>query len=147
MDDQERDRQAIEALISRQFASLSWSRGSAGDWATFAADFLPSATLYPAARPVSPQTVPAFVERMKGLTQASLRAFQEVVLGTEIHVFGNIAVTIAAVEMTENDADTNRNVEMMLLVKSEGAWRIAAQAWDRASHSHPVPDEFVHQNS
>jgi Domain of unknown function (DUF4440) len=142
MSNQEHDRQAIETLILRQFASLSWSSGSTGDWATFAADFLPNATLYPAARPASPQTVPAFVERMNGLTQTTLRAFHEVVLGTKIHVFGNIAVAIAAAEMTENNADTYRNVEMMLLVKSEGAWRIVAQAWDRASVSNPVPKEF-----
>jgi hypothetical protein len=133
MDDRENDIKAIETLIRRQFASLSWSSRSAADWATFVADFFPDATLYPAARPASPLTVTAFVDRMKGLSQTTLRSFCETVLGTKIHVFANIAVAISAAEMTENDADANRNVEMMLLVKSEGAWRIVAQAWDRAS--------------
>jgi ketosteroid isomerase-like protein len=143
MDEREHDVRAIEALVSRQFASLSWNSGATADWTTFAADFFPDATLYPAARPASPQTVPAFVERMKGLARTSLPSFRERALGTEIHVFGNIAVAIAAVEMTENEADANRNVEMMLLVKSEGAWRIVAQAWDRANASNPVPDELL----
>lgn len=45
------DVQAIRALIERQFGSLSWSRGSTGDWSTFEADFFPDAALYPSARP------------------------------------------------------------------------------------------------
>lgn len=65
---------------------------------------------------------------MKMLSQTTLGSFREVVLGTKIHVFGNIAVAIAAAEMAENDAHANRNVEMLLLVKSEGAWRIVCQA-------------------
>ena len=84
---------------------------------------------------------------MKGLAQTTLHTFHEAVLGTKVHVFGNIAVAIATAEMTENDAETNRNVEMMLLVKSGGAWRIAAQAWDRASRSNPVPEDFIRPNS
>jgi hypothetical protein len=90
---------------------LSWSKGRTGDWAAFAANFLPDATLHPSARPASPQTVPAFVHRMRSLAETNLRSFHEVVLGTKIHVFGSVVVAIAAAEMTENDADTNRNVE------------------------------------
>jgi ketosteroid isomerase-like protein len=143
MDEQHDDIDAIKAIIARQFASLSWGRGRSGDWQAFAADFAPDALLYPAARPAKPQAVDAFVERMKGISQTTLLSFYEAVLGTRIHVFGNIAVSIVAAEMTENDAATNRNVEMLLLVKSEGAWRIVAQAWDRVTSSHPIPDELV----
>lgn len=143
MDDPDHDVKAIEALISRQFGSLSWSAGNRGSWATFAADFFPGAALYPAARPAAVQTVAAFVERMKGLCGTSLHSFHETVLGSRIHVFGNIAVAVVAAEMTENDADANQNVEMLLLVKTEGTWRIVAQAWDRVSESNPLPREFV----
>jgi hypothetical protein len=143
MGDQGDDLKAINAVISRQFASLNWRAGTSADWAAFAADFSSNATLYPASRPAAPQTVEAFIERIRSLSQTTMRSFQEIVLGTKIHVFGNIAVAIAAAEMTENDADANRNVEMLLLVKSESAWRIVSQAWDRESRSNPIPDELI----
>jgi Domain of unknown function (DUF4440) len=133
------DAQAIEALIARQFASLSWAPGRSTDWDAFAADFFPEASLYPAARPAMRQIVGAFVERMKGFAGTKLRSFQEVVLGTEIRVFGNVAVALAACGTTENDAEVNRGVEMLLLLKEDGAWRIASQAWDAESPLKPIP--------
>ena len=45
-------------------------------------------------------------------------------------IFGNVAVAVAGCEITENDTDVTRGVEMLMLVKGAGAWRIAAQAWD-----------------
>ena len=142
-DDHEDDLRAIEALVARQFASLSWAPGESADWAAFAADFLPDASLYPAARPARRQTTAAFVERMKGLAGTKLRSFKEGVLGTEVRVFGNVAVALAACEMTENDAEVNRSVEMLLLVKTEGAWRIACQAWDAEGPSRPIPSHLA----
>jgi hypothetical protein len=115
-------------MIARQFGSLTWTTETPANWDTFAADFFPEATLYPAARPAQRQTVEAFVERMKGLAGTKLRSFHEVVVGTEVRVFGNIAVALAACEMTENDGQVNRGVEMLLLIKDEGAWRIVSQA-------------------
>jgi hypothetical protein len=113
VDDSDLDegRSAIEVIIERQFRSLAWTNGEPADWQAFAADFLRNAALYPAAKPAAPVTVASFIERMKALAQTSLRPFHEAVLGTEVHVFGNIAVAIAAAEMTKNGADTNRNVE------------------------------------
>jgi hypothetical protein len=32
---------------------------------------------------------------------------------------------------------------MMLLVKSEGHWKIAAQAWDKETNTVPIPDELL----
>jgi hypothetical protein len=37
----------------------------------------------------------------------------------------------------------SRSVEMMLLVKTAGAWRIASQAWDRASETNPIPARLM----
>jgi hypothetical protein len=54
-------------------------------------------------------------------------------------VFGNVAVALAACEMTENDADVQRGVEMLLLIKNEGTWQIVSQAWDTESPSQPIP--------
>lgn len=141
--DDSEDTQAIGALIARQFASLTWTLGSTGDWDAFAADFLAGAALFPAARPAKRQSVQEFVERMKGLAKTKLPSFKQVVRGTEIRVFGNVAVALAVVEITENGTEVNRGVEMLLLVKNEGAWRIVAQAWDTESPAKPIPSHLV----
>ena len=139
----EDDFQAIQAIIARQFGSLNWALGRSADWEIFAADFLPGAVLYPAARPAKPQTVSAFLERMKTVASTTLWAFKETVLGTNIRVFGNVAIAAAACEMTENDANVNRGVEMLLLVKNEGKWQIASQAWDTESPLRPLPADLA----
>jgi ketosteroid isomerase-like protein len=141
METAENDRRAIAAIIDRQFASLGWSPVRPADWRAFAADFLPDASLYPAARPAGRQTVEAFVERMQGLG-TKLRSFKETVLGTEIHVFGNVAVALAGCEITENEADVSRGVEALLLIKDEGAWRIVSQAWDTEGEAKPIPEHL-----
>lgn len=134
------DEDAIKAIIVRQFGSLNWAPGKSADWGAFSADFLSDAPLYPAARPARSQRVDAFLERMKGLAGTSLQSFAERPLGATIHVFGNVAVAVAACEFTENGRDVSRGVEMMLLVKDGDAWRIAAQAWDKASDARPIPE-------
>ena len=80
---------------------------------------------------------------MKGLAATKLRSFKETVLGTEVHVFGNIAVALAACEITENDAEVNRGVEALLLIKHGGAWQIVSQAWDTESDTQPIPAHLV----
>jgi hypothetical protein len=32
---------------------------------------------------------------------------------------------------------------MMLLVKSDGQWKIAAQAWDKETDTLPIPDDLL----
>ena len=121
---------------------LCWTPDQPADWHAFAADFLPDATLFPAARPATPQTVQAFVERMQGLAATTLRSFHEAMLGSQVQVFGNVAVAAAGCEITENDAGITRAVEMLLLVKDQGEWRIVSQAWDRASTANPIPSRL-----
>jgi len=137
------DEGVIRAIIDRQFASLSWDETIAPGWDDFAGDFLDGASLFPAARPARRTSVADFVERMRGLSDTSLRSLQETVLGTDICVFGNIAIAAVAAEMIENSAETSRSMEMLLLVKSEGQWKIVAQAWDKASEANPLPDALV----
>ena len=137
------DIRAIEALVERQFASLAWQPGTSADWSAFVADFFPDASLYPSARPAKRQGVEAFIERMKGLAGTELRSFHECVLGIEIRVFGNVAVAVAACEMVENDAGVTRGVEMLLLIKDEGAWRTVSQAWDVETPSRRIPADLV----
>jgi hypothetical protein len=137
------DRRTIDEIIARQFASLNWKPGQPADWAGFAADFFPDASLYPSARPVKRQTVDEFMERVKSLAETKLRTFDEIVLGTEIHIFGNVAVALGACETTENGSERNRGVEAMLLVKDEGKWRIVAQAWDLERGANRIPARLI----
>ena len=46
-------------------------------------------------------------------------------------------------EMTKIDAEVSRGVEMLLLVKTDGAWRIAAQAWDAEGPLKPIPPHLA----
>ena len=137
------DVKAIRALIARQFGNLQWSPEEPADWAGFTGDFLPGATLFPSARPVKPQSVPAFVERMKGLAAGALQKFDEAMLGANVHVFGNVAVALAACELRENDGAPQRQVEVLLLVKDGGTWRIAAQAWDAEKSGRHIPKQLL----
>ena len=137
------DIEAIEAVIRRQFASLDWSPGKTADWDTFASDFASDAVLYPSARPAKRQTVQAFIARMQELARTTLRSFREAALGTKVLVFGNVALATAACEMTENEAEARRGVEMLLLVKDAGSWRIVAQGWDNETATSPIPSELL----
>jgi len=120
------DVQAIRALIARQFSSLSWAPNKPANWDGFVADFLPNALLYAAARPVKPQTLEQFVARMKRLSETELNALKETVLGVEISVFGNIAAAVVGCSMKENEQNESQTVEMLLLVKDRGEWRVSA---------------------
>ena len=141
------DVRAIEALIGAHFDALRWSPGTRPDWARFAADFLPDASLFPAARPARRQTLDAFIARMDGVAQGALRSFEEKTLGMQVLVFSNVAVVLAASEMLENGTEVNYDVSGYLLLKDEGRWRIAAHAWDKVSDQKPVPEDLRHRGS
>ena len=133
----------IKAIVRRQFESLSWSADKPADWQCFSDDFHPTASLYPASRPAERQTVVGFLERMKGLAESKLTVFDEQPLGTEVQVFGRVASAVAACKITENQREISRGVEMLLLVKDDGRWRIVAQAWDLASGDQTVPGHLM----
>ena len=134
---------AIETLIARQFHSLSWSVEKQSDWASFEQGFFPGASLYAAARPAQSQAVAAFIERIKTLSRTSLRSFEQSVLGTEVHVFGNVAVALGVCRNIENRTVDVRGVEAFLLIKEEGAWRIVSQAWDTEGEATNIPDYLI----
>jgi hypothetical protein len=142
--DEKDDVRAIETLIGAHFQGLHWTPTTRADWTTFAADFLPDASLFPAARPVRRQTLDAFITRMDGVAQGTLRSFEETTLGMQILVFGNVAVILSASELLENGTEVNHDVSGFLLVKDEGKWRIAAHAWDHASEEMPLPEHLRH---
>jgi len=133
------DETAIRALIGAHFQGLKWASTTQADWHMFAADFLPDALLFPAARPAQAKTLNEFIERMNRVAQGSLRSFEERTLGMQVLVFGNVAVVMAASELVENGAEVNHDVSGYLLVKEDGEWRIAAHAWDHATEEVPVP--------
>jgi hypothetical protein len=49
------------------------------------------------------------------------------------------AVAAAACEMIENETQVDRGVEMLLLVKDEGVWRIVSHARDSESPVNRIP--------
>ena len=137
------DEAAIRALIGNHFEAMRWSPEEPADWATFADDFLPGATLYPTARPVQPKSVDEFIERMKGVAENVLHTFEEHTRGMEILFFGNVAVVLAGSEMLENGTEVNRDVSGYLMVKNDGEWRITAHAWDKATDEFPIPEHLL----
>lgn len=138
------DTRAIKTLIGAHFQGLRWTPGTSPDWEAFASDFLPDASLFAAARPARRQTLDAFIARMKGVAQGTLRSFEESTLGMQVLVFGNVAVVLAASRMLENGTEVNHDVSGYLLAKSDGTWRIAAHAWDHATEQNPVPESLRH---
>jgi len=142
--DENDDVRAIRALIGAHFRGLRWTLGTRADWPAFAADFLPDASLFPAARPVRRQSVDAFIARMDGLARDKLRSFEETMLGMKILVFGTVAVVLGASEMVENGTEVNRDVSGFLLVKEDAKWSIAAHAWDHETQAMPVPEHLRH---
>jgi hypothetical protein len=143
-DNESADASAIKELVSTQFHSLAWTRDKDADWTAFAGGFFPGASLFPAARPVKPQTVGQFIDRMKRLrAEAKLVTFEETPLGCAVRVFGNVAVAFAACEMLENGSTLTRDVSSILLVRDNGVWRIAAQAWDIETESRKIPADLA----
>jgi len=134
----------IREIVGMQFRSLAWTRDEDPNWVAFAQGFLPDARLFPAARPVRPQTIDQFMDRMKGLrAEGKLVSFQETPLGCAVRVFGNIAVAFAACEMLENGSTVTRDISAIVLVRDTGTWRIAAQAWDVETESNRIPGDLA----
>ena len=143
MDAAAHDEKAIRDLIESQAAQLSWSAQRAANWLGFADGFAAGAPMIASARPARLQSVAQFVERMKDLAGGSLRTFGERVLGGRILIFGNVAVALFAGETRENETEINRDVSGYLLIKDQGRWRIAAQAWDKERPGHPIPKAML----
>jgi hypothetical protein len=134
----------IRELVATQFRSLAWASDENPNWVAFAQGFLPDARLFPAARPVRPQTVDQFIARMNGLrTEGKLVSFQETPLGCDVRVFGNVAVAFAACEMLENESTVTRDISAVVLVRDAGTWRIAAQAWDVETESNRISRDLM----
>ena len=134
----------ITQTVASQFRALAWSPGEDPDWDAFGRGFLDDARLFPAARPVKPQTIEQFIDRLKRLrADGTLASFRETPLGCTVQVFGNVAVAFAACEMLENNATVTRDVSAMVLVRDAGCWRIVAQAWDVETASNPLPGKLA----
>jgi ketosteroid isomerase-like protein len=130
--------------VMRQELSLVWSSDEDADWKAFADTFIPEAALFPAARPVRTQTLDHFIDRMKRLrADGTLMAFKVTPLGCDVRVFGNVAVAFAACELLENGTTINREVNATILVRENGGWRIAAQAWDVETDAQKIADDLI----
>ncbi len=125
------DEEQIKGIIQAQFSALKWGADIKPNWPNFEAGFTEEAYLIPAKRPAKPISIFDFIQRMEGLRKdGSLESFSEQEKGTFIKVVGNIAIALAGCEMTENKAEVTKDISAFLLVKTNGEWSIAAQAWD-----------------
>ena len=68
-------------------------------------------------------------------------------LGSEVHVFGNVAVALGVCKNLENNTQVTRGVEAFLLIKDAGAWRIVSQAWDTESETNAIPEYLISKTS
>lgn len=140
------DISAIKRVMYQEL-NLAWGPDKNPDWEAFASTFLSSATLFPAARPVKTQTLGQFIDRMTQLKdEGKLATFNVTPLGCEVLVFGNVAVAFAACELLENESTTNREVNATILVRENGVWRIAAQAWEIETSACEIPDHLAHRS-
>jgi hypothetical protein len=142
-DENDTDVSEIKQLMNREL-SITWNRENPPDWNAFADTFLPSAALFPAARPVKTQALNEFIERMTRLRdEGKLESFEVTPLGCDVRIFANVAVAFAACEMRENGTVINREVNATVLVREDNVWRIAAQAWDIETDIHPLPTDLA----
>jgi hypothetical protein len=140
------DVSAIKEVMRKEL-SLAWGPDKDPDWNAFAGTFLTSAALFPAARPASAQTLDHFISRMKRLqADGKLGTFNVTPLGCEVRVFGNVAVALAACELLENESTINREVNATVLVRENGMWRIAAQAWDVETGACKIPQDIAQRD-
>jgi len=80
-----------------------------------------------AARPVKNQTARDLIQRFQSLARSGLGSFEQSALSSEIHVFGNVAIAFGVCLNLKNRTVVVRGAGAFLLVKEEGAWKIAAQ--------------------
>ena len=137
------DEAAIRRLVLHHFEPMAWDEaGQMPDWTRFGEDFLTGAVLVPAARPAAARDLEGFIGRMETVRKDVLSSFEEHTTGVRVLRFGNVAVALGASRMLENGETENHDVSAYLLVRTEGAWKIAAHAWDKAAPE-DIPRELA----
>lgn len=142
--DYAREITAIETLIDRLFQRLCWTADSTPDWPGLETLFHPEARLFPSARPANAITFATFAERMESQRAAgSLTSLQEQTLRNTVHVIGNTATAVNVYRGSVNGGAAFRGANMLTLVKDDGAWRIAAMAWQQETDESPIPADLA----
>ncbi|MFO7552451.1 MAG: DUF4440 domain-containing protein [Haliea sp.] len=137
------DIKEIENTIEALFSAICWSPDKAPDWERFAGLCLDDVVLVPAARPAKTTALKPFIATMsKQRDEGGLLNFHERVFAHDVGVFGNVAVARSSFATSINKATETRGVNAFMLVKSDGAWHIAAMSWDNESEAHPVPADL-----
>jgi hypothetical protein len=138
------DVQAIARLLENAFDAISWTPEKAPDWATFFAPYLDGANLVPSARPAVLTDPDTFRTRMDAQRDdGALSHLEEQSAGLFVKVFGSIAIAANAFRGQVNRSAEIGGVNMYLLVKTDGGWKIACVAWDNSSPDQPIPEEFL----
>jgi hypothetical protein len=77
----------------------------------------------------------SFVDRMRGLAGTKLQSFAESALGIEFESSATSPLRWPVAKSQRTMPDVNRSVEMMLLVKDAGAWRIVGLGRGKSGES------------
>ena len=142
--EQKSDIEAIARLLESSFDAISWSPDGGPDWEAFFGPYLEGAVLAPSARPAALTGPQAFRTRMDAQrSDGAMTHFEEASTGVFVRVFGNVAIAANAFRGKVNQQSEFEGVNMYVLVKDAGAWKVACVAWDNATPERPVPTEFL----
>ncbi len=136
----------LRALGQKMMAALSWTSTQAPDWDTFRSLFHVDARLVPAARPVTPIPVEAFIERMEAQRMnGSLADFKEAQLSLTVHVFGNVASVFQAYSTVVNEGKPGQGISAMVWVNDGGRWQCINMAWDAETPDKHISVRYLKQ--
>lgn len=142
------DKEDIQAAVTTVYAAISGPVGEARDWETFRTYFLPKAVFTVAfpgdvgeGRAVQ-LTVEEYIERSGPYLEQI--GFSEVETRSDIRQMGELATVISAYSGVRTDTNETIavGVNTFILVKVEGAWKIASISWREADEDWPVDVMF-----
>lgn len=149
------DFDAIDALITELYASISGPIGQERDPARMQACFAENATLT-SMQPMTAEyttfragsmTPDEYIERSFQFLQE--RGFTESEIGRTLEVYGTIAHAFSAYEgdYTRPDGEKQmvKGINSIQLIKNEGEWKVFSILWDQQwpEGRNPVPERYI----
>lgn len=142
------DVKAINTVIDGLFEAISWTPDRPADWQALAQSFHDDAVMIPSARPIATVDVRTFSDRMQAQRDSgALTSFEERVLHNTVHVMGNAASVANVYEGVANGGAPFRGVNMLLLSKEDGRWKVVAMTWAQETDDAPLPAALLGRNS
>ena len=134
------DELQIRELIHRQCGDISCAVDTPLDWLTCSRDFFDGALVFQAHRPVDAIPVEHLSTRMGELRDCTDAAHRrERVTHVEVLIFERVAVALAGCQLLDDERDVTCDVNAFLLIKDQGRWLIASQAWAESDQPFTAP--------